>query len=116
MHARAYVVTLAERLPRIRLHLLHSEAYASRLRVDAEHFDFDRIAGIYDLAGMLDALGPAHFRDVDQTFHARLEFDEGAIIRDAGDFSRDARGWRKSFFNRLPGIGQQLFVAQGNSL
>src|SRR5580765_2200954 len=116
MHTRAHLVTIAKRLPWVLLHLLHAEAYVSPFRVDAEYFDFDGIARIDDLAGMLDALRPTHLRDVYQTFDAGLEFDKGPVIGDAGDFSRDARVRRKSFFDRLPGIGQELFVAQGNSL
>jgi hypothetical protein len=36
--ARSDLVTLAQGLPRVRLHLLHAEADAARFRINAEHF------------------------------------------------------------------------------
>src|ERR1043165_5164029 len=61
VNARADLVTLVQRLPRVLLHLLHTEADTTRLGIDAQYFDFHCVAGIDDFARVLDALGPAHF-------------------------------------------------------
>src|SRR5678815_2660546 len=74
VNARADLVTLVQRLPRILLHLLHAETDAPRSWINAEHFNLDQVAGINYLARMLDALGPAHLGNMDQSFHAALEF------------------------------------------
>ena len=36
---------------------------------------------------MVDAFGPAHFRDVDEPFDARLELDECAVAHDVHDLA-----------------------------
>src|SRR5690242_2317327 len=110
VNARADLITLVQRLPRVLLHLLHAEADATRLRIDAQHFDFHRVTGVDDFARVLDALGPAHFGNVDQTFHARLELDERAVIGNARDLAVQTRADRKTLFHAGPGIRQQLFI------
>ena len=87
VHASTNVITFVQCLPWILLHLLHAETDAARLRIDAQHFNFHHVARIDDFARMLHALGPAHFRNVNQPFHARLEFDKGAVISHAGHAS-----------------------------
>src|SRR5215472_3946801 len=70
------LIPLMKRAPGIVLNLLHAEADAAGLRIDCEDFDLDRIAGIHQLARVLNALGPAHLRDMDQTFDAALQLDK----------------------------------------
>ena len=43
---------------------------------------------VHQLAGVVDALGPAHLADVDQALDARLELDEGAVGHDVDDLAR----------------------------
>src|SRR6266566_6448146 len=85
MHPSAYLITFVQSLSRVLLDLLHTQANAAGLRINIQHFDFNRVPGVYDLAGMLDALGPAHFGNVNQAFHARFKFDKSAIVRYACD-------------------------------
>src|SRR6185369_3294805 len=99
MNARADVITLVQSLPRVLLHLFHAETDAPGARVNAEHFDLNTVAGIDDLARMLDALGPAHFGNVDQTLDAVLELDEGAVIGHARDLSIHAAANRKTLLD-----------------
>src|SRR6266542_786916 len=112
MHPSAYLVTFVQRLPRILLHLLHTKANAACLRVDIQHFDFNRVSGVYDLAGMLDALGPAHFGNVNQAFHARFKFYKSAIVRYACDPTIQSGANGKPFLNTGPWIGEQLLVTK----
>ena len=55
-----HLITLRQGAPRIILHLLHSEADAPCFGIDAQNFDFHRIARADSLARMLDPFGPAH--------------------------------------------------------
>ena len=55
--------------PRIGLQLLHAEADALRLRVDAHDLHLDGVADVDDLARMIDA-APGHVGDVQQAVDA----------------------------------------------
>src|ERR1051326_8024476 len=112
VNASANLVTLVQRLPRVLLHLLHAQTDATRLRIDAQHFNLNHVARVYDFARMLDALGPAHLGDMDQTFNARLELYEGAVVSHACYAAADTRSHRETFFDAGPGIGQQLLVTE----
>ena len=74
-----------EVVPGVVLGLLQAERHAALGGVDFEHDDFNFLRSGDDLARMDVLLGPRHFRNVHQTFNARLEFDEGAVVSDVGD-------------------------------
>ena len=56
MNARADLITLVQRLPRVLLHLLHAETDATRSRIDTQNFDFNSVARVNHFARVLDAL------------------------------------------------------------
>ena len=68
------------------------------------------------LAGVVDALGPAHLGDVDQALDALLELDEGAVAHDVDDLARDAGADRVLVGDVLPRAGDLLLEAQGDLL
>src|SRR5437879_2596901 len=103
LHAIAHMITFRQSAPRILLHLFHAEADAASFRIDAEHFDFDRIARPDQFAWMLYPFGPAHFRNVHQAFNAWFQFDKCAVVSHARDLTRDACSGRKTLINSLPG-------------
>ena len=74
-------------LPRIALELLHAEADALRLAVDADDLHLDRVTDVDDLARVVDAL-VAHVGDMEQAVDA-AEIDEGAVIGDVLDDTLD---------------------------
>src|SRR5687767_2078654 len=61
MDTGTHLITFMKRLPGIILNLLHTEADATRLRINAQHFYFDIVSGIHELAGMFHTFRPAHF-------------------------------------------------------
>src|SRR6266404_4513861 len=61
---------------------------------------------------MLLALGPAHFADVHQSFDARLEFHERAVIRQAHNFAGKFCADCVALRHGGPRIGQQLFASE----
>ena len=85
--AIAAVVVLGELLPRIGLALLKAQRDAATLLVDIQHHDLDLLTGA-DHLGRVDVLvGPVHFGNVHQTFHAVFDFHEGAVVGDVGDLA-----------------------------
>src|SRR5215472_3059807 len=64
---------------------------------------------------MLDALGPAHFADVDEAFDSFVELHKSAVIGDGHDFSAEVGSNGKPFGNCGPRIGNELFAAEGNA-
>src|SRR4029077_3980679 len=84
--------------------------------VDLEHLDLDFLRGRDDLAGVHVLLGPRHLRDVDQTFDARLELDERAVVGDVGDAALDAGAERILALDALPRIIEQLLHAERDAV
>src|SRR6202040_2354096 len=80
---------LDEHFPGITHGLLEAERNPALDRIDFENLHFDFLRGRNDLARVHVLLGPRHFRDVDQAFDARLQFDEGAVVGDLDDLDLD---------------------------
>src|ERR1022692_342330 len=83
-HLIAAVIVLRELLPRVGLALLDPETDAAALFVDVEHHDLDLLADVHHFGRVHVLIGPIHFGDMHQTFHAFLYFHEAAIIGDVG--------------------------------
>src|SRR4029450_13754306 len=77
-------------------------------RIDFQNLHFDFLRGGDDLAGVHVLFGPRHFRNVDQTFDARLQLDERAVVGDVGDAAGEAGIQRILGLDALPRIVQQL--------
>src|SRR5689334_16057208 len=102
MNARADLVTLVQRLPRVFLHLFHAETDATRPWIDTQHFNLDTVTRVDDFARMLHTLGPAHLRDVDQPFNTRLELDKRAVVGNARHPPAHARTNGETFLDAGP--------------
>src|SRR5580700_1355546 len=103
-------IFLQEHLPGIAHGLLEAKRNAALDRIDLEHLHLDLLRRRNDLAGMHVLLGPRHFRDVDQTFDAGLELDEGAVVGDVGDAALEARSDRIFGLDALPGSSSSCFM------
>ena len=105
-----------ELVPRIGLDLLQAQRNAPRAGIDAEHHRFHLIALVEDLRRVLDALAPRHFGDVDEAFHARLELDERAVVREAHHLAGHADADRVPLDDVGPRIRHDLLVAERDAL
>src|SRR5437588_190862 len=105
-----------EHFPGIAHGLLEAERNPALDRIDFQHLHFDFLRGGDDLAGVHVLFGPRHFRDVDQAFDARLQFDERAVVGDVGDAAGEARVQRVLRLDALPRIVQQLLHAERNAV
>src|SRR6202161_2605170 len=101
-----------EYFPRIAHGLLETERNPALDRIDFQNLHFDFLRGRNDLAGVHVLLGPRHFRNVDQAFDARLQFDERAVVGDVGDAAGEARIERILRLDALPRIVQELLHAE----
>ena len=102
---RARRVLAGDLVPRVGLGLLHAQGDFLLLLVDAQDDDLDLVADLHQLAGVVDALGPAHLGDVDQALDALLELDEGAVAHDVDDLAHDAGADRVLVGDVLPRAG-----------
>src|SRR3954465_895195 len=65
---------------------------------------------------MTDVPRPAHLADVDESFDARLELDESAVVRDRDHFATHARADRILLGDILPRIALELLEAERDAL
>src|SRR5581483_1179436 len=110
------VVVGGELLPRIRLALLHAERDAAALGVDVEHHHLDFVAQLHDLGRMHVLIGPIHLGHVHQAFHARLDFDERAVVGDIRHLAEQARAFRIAPRDIDPRIIAQLLEAERHAI
>src|SRR5262249_3349021 len=109
-------IALGHLVPRIGLHLLHAQGDFLLLLVDVEDLHLDLIADGDQLAGVVDALGPAHLADVHQALDARLQLDEGAVAHDVDHLAGMTAAHRVLVGGAGPRAGRLLLQAQGDLL
>ena len=113
---RADRVLLREDVPRVALELLHAQRDALALEIDLEDDRLNLVADAHHLRGVLDALGPAHLRDVDHALDALLELDEAAVVRHGDDGTADALTDVVTLVHGLPRILGDLLEAEADPL
>src|SRR5687768_1644130 len=64
---------------------------------------------------MRDFSRPGHLGDVDQSFDAAFQLDEGAVVHDAYDFALHPAANAVFLRHGLPGVGGELLHAEGNT-
>ena len=101
-------------VPRIRLSLLHTQRNLLLVLVDTEHDHIDFIARIDEFGRVIDAFRPGHFADVNQTFDAVFQLDEGTVRHDVDDFPADLRSDRVLAFDVVPGALFLLLQAESD--
>src|SRR6266851_6982254 len=74
------------------------------------------VSGADDFGRMFHAPRPRHLRDVNQTFDAWLEFDEGAVVGDIDYPAYHPAAHRVALRNALPRVGGQLLDSQRYTL
>src|SRR5579863_5732542 len=100
----AHAVRGEEALPDIGLQLLDAQREAAILRLNAENHGLDLFSLLHDFRGMLDALGPAQVRDMDEAVDAIFDFDEGAEVGEIAHAAFDDCAHGIFFDQAFPGI------------
>src|SRR6185312_2793038 len=103
-------------LPWVLQGLLEAQRDTPLVGIDLEHHDFHFLRGGDDLARVDVLLGPAHFRDVDQAFDARLELDERTVVGDVGHAAGELGAHRILGLDAFPRVGLELFHAQADAV
>src|SRR5690606_32051209 len=109
-------VALGDVHPGVVLGLLETQRDALVLAVHPEDHDLHVVPLAQHLGRVLDALGPAHVRDVDQPIDAGLDLDERAERGEVADLARDARARRVLERQREPGVLLDLLHAERDLL
>src|SRR6185312_15215278 len=109
-------VLVLEVLPGVLLELLHAQRDAAVVGVDREDDGVDLVAGVNHLRGMLHALGPGHFADVDQTLDALLELDERTVVGDGEDAAANLRTDGVALGGVEPRVRRELLEAERDAL
>ena len=94
--------------PRILLQLLVSKAHSAVFLIQFENNYLDRITYTAEFRRMLDFLGPAEVRNVDQTVNSFFKFDEQAEVGEVANCSLLLRLQRISLINFSPWVLFQL--------
>ena len=108
----AHPVRGEEALPHVGLQLLDAQREAAVLRLDAENNSLHLFALLHHFRRMLDALGPAQVRDVNQTVDAVFNLDEGAKVGQVAHPALNDCPGRILLGQVLPRVVEQLFHAQ----
>ena len=109
-------IIVGGRLPGIGLELLDAKGEPFMFFVDLENNRLDSLAlGIF-FRWMLDPFRPGEVRDVNQAVNALFNTDKYTKIGDIFNLALDNGANGIGLFHHIPGIGQQLFHAQGNPL
>ncbi len=109
-------VVIIDHVPRVALRLLHAQRNFHLLVVDFQHNDFNFIANRNQFAGVVDAFGPGHFRNVHQALDTFFEFDEGSIGHHVDYAALEGLALGITIFNTIPGRSGLLLETQGDSL
>ena len=106
-HAVAGFVLFDDGIPRMRLNLLDADGDAALVRLDANDFRFDLLAGRKHVGRLVDAM-PGNFADMKQGISA-ADIDESAVVGQAADFALDDVAFFEFFETALLGGGLLVF-------
>ena len=107
---------LLNRVPRIVLGLTDAEGDLLVVDIDGENNDLNLVPDVENVAGAGNALGPAEFADVDETFDAGSDLDERAVSGKIDDLAGDAGADGELLLNRVPGILGRLLETEADAL
>ncbi len=98
--------------PGIGIHLFHAQRDTFVLLVQFQYDGIDGVTVFEDFAGISNLFCPAHFADVDQTFHAGFQFHKSTETLHAYHFTGDTGTFRIFDFDVFPRMWYQLFQSQ----
>src|SRR5690606_34273399 len=105
-----------EVFPWVGLALLDAKGNTTTLFVDVQNHDFHFVADLYDLRRVDVLVGPVHFGNVYQAFHALFQLGEAAVVGEVGNLGHYAGVFRVTSLDGNPWIFAQLLQTQGNAV
>ena len=99
---------------RILVHLFDTKRNAFALGIDSKNRSFDIVSFLVAANGVFTRRVPRDIGHVHQAVDSLVDADKKAKIGDILNFSFNGRSDRIFFTDHIPGIGNDLFHAQGN--
>ena len=109
-------IFLSKNFPRIALFLTQSQRDLVAVDVDLKHNGFHFVTDVQNVRSFGNALGPAHFSQVDQTFHSVFDLNKSTVGHQVADLTGHAAAFGILLSNTIPGIGGALLQTQRNTL
>src|SRR6266567_7786454 len=103
-HGAADGELLLDLIPRIGLELAKTERNFLLFFVYAKHNGFDFLANTKNVGRAHDPFSPRKFGDMDEAFHAFLDFNKCAVRNEIRDFAFDTLTSREAFLDLVPRI------------
>src|SRR6266508_418221 len=101
-----------DKIPGIRCHLLHAEGDLAGGFIYVQHLGFHLGSHRHNLGRVAHFMRPGHLGDVNQSFYARLQLDEGPIIGQAHDATLDTAADGMLRCDARPGVRALLLQTQ----
>ena len=108
-------ILFSQDFPRIAGLLTETEADLLAFFVDVKNNSFHFFANADHITSLGDALGPAHFGDVDQTFDALFDFHKGTVGHDVDHVTLDNAADSVLGFHIVPRIVALLLQTEGDT-
>src|SRR5690606_32406286 len=112
-NAVALVEARGEVFPRVGLALLDAQGDTTALFVDVQNLNFHFVANLNDFRRMDVLVGPVHFGNVYQAFHALFQLGEAAVVGEVGYTGGHAGALRVTSLDGNPRVFAQLLQTQG---
>ena len=114
--AVATLGVLRKILPWVGFALLHAQRNTALVFVDFQNHDFNFVTQGHEFRRSDVLVGPVHFRNVHQTFDARLQLNKCAVVSDVGDLTEQASVLWVATVDAHPRIITHLLETQGNAV
>ncbi len=109
-------ITIKSKFPRICLDFLNREGNPFAFHIKVFDDCFHRLAEFNNLRRMPYSLGPWHFGNVNESFDSWFNFDKGAVVCQADNFSGNFCSNCKFVFHHFPRILSFLLETKRNLL
>ncbi|KPW29715.1 hypothetical protein ALO95_05579 [Pseudomonas syringae pv. antirrhini] len=112
----ALVELAREIFPRVGFALFDAEGDTTTLFVDVQNHNFHFVANLNDFRRVDVLVGPVHFGNVYQAFHAFFQLCEAAVVGQVGNTRGNAGAFRVASLDSNPWVFTQLLQTQGNTI
>ena len=115
-HLCADLVFLLGQIPWVGVELTYAKGDFLLVLVDAKHDGLDVLAGLEHLGGLVNALGPGQFADVNQSLDPGFQLDKCAVRHEVDHLAGHLAADGVFLLNLVPWVGLFLFQAEADAL
>ena len=107
--ARTYRETFFDIFPWIRFQLFDTQRHLTFFTIQCQDNSFHFVTNLHEVLSRTQVLSPRHFRNVDQAFYARSDFDECTVVSHNDNFTLNFVTNFQVWIQRIPWMRSQLF-------